>query len=201
MLQSRLVADILDTSRIASGTLRLDSDRIDLVEVVRGAVDQMRPGLEAQGLEFRAELVNEAWPMCGDAIRLQQVFTNLLSNASKYTHSGGCVSIAMIRADTDAIVRVSDTGIGIAPEFLARVFERFEQEPAALPFSRSGLGLGLAICQYLIEQHHGDISVRSAGRDQGATFSVRLPLLLAGGQAASTQQPSRPESSTSAFVR
>jgi signal transduction histidine kinase/ActR/RegA family two-component response regulator len=176
MLETRLVADVLDTSRIVSGTLRLDRERADLAAIVRGAVDQMRPALEARHLQFDAYLPADAWPLEGDPIRLQQVFTNLLSNAAKFTPAGGQVWIAMTRRNNDALVQVSDTGIGISQEFTARVFERFEQEPDALMFSRAGLGLGLSICRYLVDEHGGDISVRSAGRGSGSTFVVRLPL-------------------------
>ncbi len=177
ILQSRLVADVLDTSRIANGAMRIEQVRIDLAALVRDAADQMRPSLHARQLEFDAQLVDERWPMSGDPVRLQQVFTNLLSNAAKFTPPGGRVSLTMKRSDTDAIIQVADTGIGIAPEFVPRVFERFEQEPEAATLSRKGLGLGLSICRHLVEQHRGEISVRSGGRDQGATFSVRLPLL------------------------
>lgn len=175
-LQSRLVADVLDTSRISSGTLRIDREPADLASIVRGTVEQMLPALRLRQLHVDADVADERWPIHADAIRLQQVLTNLISNAAKFTPPGGRIAVSMKRTSVDATIVVSDTGIGIAPEFLSRVFERFEQEPEGLRFSRNGLGLGLSISRFIVEQHGGDITVRSAGRDQGTTVTVRLPL-------------------------
>lgn len=175
-VQSKLVADILDTSRIASGTMRMDRRRVSLTTAVAAAVEGSRPSLESRQLQINVRLAPEDWIVVADPVRLQQVFTNLLANAAKFTPANGSVSVTMARTATEATVRVADTGVGIAAEFLPRVFERFAQNPETLSLSRHGLGLGLSICRHFIEQLGGRITVASDGPGRGSTFEVGLPL-------------------------
>ena len=180
---SKLVEDVMDTSRILSGTLRLDPQVVSLSTVVRSAIEQLRPTIHEHQLRLDVDLVDEKWPVRADPVRLQQVFMNLLSNAVKFTPDGGRVAVTMTRASTHAAthaaITVSDSGIGITPEFLPRVFERFEQDPHTLSHSRRGLGLGLAISRYFVERHGGTIRAASEGPGKGATFTVALPLEMA----------------------
>jgi signal transduction histidine kinase/ActR/RegA family two-component response regulator len=184
-VQSKLVEDVLDTSRIVSGTLRFEPQLLNLAAVVGASVEQIRPSLEGHQLDLDVDQVRNEWHVLADPVRLQQVFTNLLSNAVKFTPVGGRVSVALTRTDGQATVTVSDTGVGIAPDFLPRIFERFEQDPHTLSYSRRGLGLGLSICRYFVEQHGGSIAATSEGPGKGSTFSVTLP--LEGRQASSSE--------------
>ena len=180
---SRLVEDVMDTSRIVSGTLRLDLQLVSLSTVVRSAVEQLRPTIDEHQLRLEVHFVDEEWPVRADPVRLQQVFTNLLSNAVKFTPDGGRVAVKMTRASMNAAahaaVTVSDSGIGITPEFLPRIFQRFEQDPHTLSHSRRGLGLGLAISRHFVERHGGTIRAASEGPGKGASFTVALPLEMA----------------------
>lgn len=175
-VQSKLVEDVLETSRVASGTLRLEPQRADLTALVSAAVEQLRPTIEACGLHLDIELPGEPAIVFVDPIRIQQVLANLLSNASKFTPQGGRITVLMTTTDTRAIVAVADTGVGITPEFLPRVFRRFEQDAATIGHSRRGLGLGLSIAHHLVEQHGGVLEAASEGRGRGATFTMTLPL-------------------------
>jgi len=173
---SRLVDDVLDRSRIATGTLRLDPQLISLLTVVRAAVDQMRAKIESAGLHFDVTTATDDAPIVGDSIRLQQVFTNLLSNAVKFTHTGGRVSVAVTVKDQEARVTVADTGSGIPAVLLPHVFDPFRQGRETLQQSSRGLGLGLSLARYLVEQHQGTIVAASDGPGRGSAFTVTLPL-------------------------
>ncbi len=175
-VQSKLVEDVLDTSRIMSGRLRFDPERLNLAALVSAAVEQMRPSVEGHRLHLDLDRLHDDWPVVADPVRLQQVFTNLLSNAVKFTPPGGRISVAMTRTETRASVVVSDTGVGIRRDFLPRVFERFEQDPKTLALSKQGLGLGLSICRHFVQQHGGTITADSDGPGTGASFTVTLPL-------------------------
>jgi len=173
---SRLVDDVLDRSRFATGTLKVDRHLISLMTVVRAAVDQMQSRIESAGLtldvtESRAE------PMIsGDSVRLQQVLTNLLTNAVKFTPSGGHISVAVTQDHSRATVTVVDTGAGIPAGLLPHVFDPFRQGSQTFGRSSHGLGLGLAIARDLIEQHQGSINATSDGPGTGSTFTIVLPL-------------------------
>jgi signal transduction histidine kinase len=173
---SRLVDDVLDRSRIATGTLRLDPQAISLLTVVRAAVDQMRGKIESAGLHLEMAAMDDDITVVGDSIRLQQVFTNLLSNAVKFTPKGGHISMALMATERDALVTVADTGSGIAKDVLPFVFDAFRQGRATLQQSSHGLGLGLSIARYLAERHDGTITVASDGPGRGSAFTVMLPL-------------------------
>ncbi|HEY2586907.1 MAG TPA: CHASE domain-containing protein [Tepidisphaeraceae bacterium] len=177
-LQAQLVEDLLDLSRITAGKLRLETRPVDLPIVLDAALDSVRPAAEAKGIRLIPLLDAAASPVLGDAGRLQQVAWNLLSNAIKFTPSGGTVELILQRIGGRAEIVVSDTGVGIKPDFLPHVFERLRQADASTTRQHGGLGLGLAIARHLIESHGGTIEARSAGENRGATFIVTLPLSL-----------------------
>ncbi|WP_441288961.1 ATP-binding protein [Sorangium sp. KYC3313] len=183
-LQAQLVEDLLDASRIITGKLRLDVMLVDLPPIINAAIDAVRHGADAKGIELLVQLDPNAGPISGDQTRLQQVVWNLLSNAIKFTPRGGKVSIQLGKADGLARIQVSDTGQGIVPEFLPYVFDRFRQADSTSTRPHSGLGLGLAIARHLIELHGGTVKAESAGDGKGATFTVDIPLAPRGAIAA-----------------
>jgi signal transduction histidine kinase/ActR/RegA family two-component response regulator len=174
--QLHLVEDLLDVSRIISGKLLLDVRPVDLSSVIAAALEAARPAAESKGVELRCALDPEAGTVVGDADRLQQIVWNLVNNAVKFTPAGGRVEVRLARASSAVEIGVSDTGIGIEPQFLPHVFDRFRQADAATTRNYGGLGLGLAIVRQLAELHGGEVSVRSEGEGRGTTFTVRLPL-------------------------
>jgi signal transduction histidine kinase len=175
-LQSRLVEDLLDVSRMLCGKLQLQTEEVELAPASARALNVVLPMAQARSIEVESFLDPVAGPVCADPDRVQQVVWNLLGNAVKFTPNGGRVSIELRREGDDVAIRVSDTGQGIAPEFLPRVFDRFLQADAAPARHHGGLGLGLAITHQLMELHGGTIEVESQGVGRGATFTVRFPL-------------------------
>jgi signal transduction histidine kinase len=173
---SRLVDDVLDRSRIATGTLRLDPQTISLSTLLSAAVDQMRGKIESAGLHLELRAPDNDTVIVGDSIRLQQVFTNLLSNAVKFTPKGGRISVALMVTEREARVTVADSGSGITPDVLPFVFDAFRQGHDTLQQSWHGLGLGLSIARCLVERHEGTIAVASDGPGRGSAFTVTLPL-------------------------
>jgi PAS domain S-box-containing protein len=174
---TQIVEDVLDISRIVSGKIRLNVQPVDLPDIVRNAVDALTPAADAKGVHIGLELDPGGAAISGDSERLQQILWNLLSNAVKFTNRGGRIHVSLERVQTHAEVTVTDTGIGIAPEFLPHVFERFRQADAGVARERGGLGLGLAIARQLAEMHGGTIDAMSGGIGKGATFTLRLPLM------------------------
>lgn len=174
-LQSQMVEDLLDTSRILSGKLRLELQRVDLLPVIDSAVASVQPTAEAKGVRLIAVL-GSGGPIQGDPGRIQQIIWNLLTNAIKFTPRGGRVEISHRKTGSHVEIVIRDTGQGIKPEFLPHVFERFRQEDASTTRKSGGLGLGLSIVKHLVEMHGGLVEAASAGVGQGATFTVRLPL-------------------------
>ena len=175
---TQIVEDVLDISRIVSGKIRLNVQPVDFPAIIRNAIDAVAPAAEARGVRIEAVLDPEAAPVSGDPERLQQVLWNLLSNAVKFTHRDGRVQVRLERVHSHVELTVSDTGIGISPEFLPYVFERFRQADAGTTRERGGLGLGLAIARQLTEMHGGTIEAASAGVGHGATFRVTIPLMI-----------------------
>ncbi|HEX8253726.1 MAG TPA: ATP-binding protein [Thermoanaerobaculia bacterium] len=175
--QAQLIDDLLDVSRIVAGKLALELRRSDLADVVRSAVNTV--ALAAETKEVRIEVVLPPSPvtLVADAARLHQVVTNLLSNAVKFTPAQGTVRIELQREDGDGVLSVTDTGIGIDPQFLPFIFDRFTQADTSSTRGFGGLGLGLAIVRHLVELHGGSVRAESAGSGQGSTFTVRLPLV------------------------
>lgn len=174
--QAKLIEDILDVSRIITGKFRLDLHPVDLVSVVKSGVESLRPAAEAKEIRLTVVIDPKASPVTGDPERLQQVVWNLVSNAIKFTPKAGRVQVHLERINSHLEITVSDTGQGIAPEFLPYVFDHFRQADATSTRAHGGLGLGLAIVRHLVELHGGSVAVHSPGLGQGAAFSVKLPL-------------------------
>jgi len=175
--QNKLIEDLLDVSRIMTGKLQLEVCHVDLLAVIRAAVEVVRPLAEGKAVELRVDLDPAATPVQGDRNRLQQVVWNLLSNAIKFTPAGGHVLIRFRNRETAAEIIVEDTGQGISLEFLPHVFERFRQASSGTTRKHGGLGLGLAIVRELVELHGGTVQAQSGGIGCGSTFVVRLPRL------------------------
>jgi PAS domain S-box-containing protein len=172
---ARLVGDLQDVSRVAKGMIDVRDDAIDLREVIAASLDAVRPTIAANGLALIAPELIDPLPMRGDADRLIQVLTNLLGNAAKFTATGGTIMLDVMPSDETIDVRVRDTGIGIAPEMLERIFEPFACGVAPAGRRSPGLGLGLALAKRLVEEHGGALTVSSDGPGRGSEFVVRLP--------------------------
>jgi len=171
-----LINDLLDIARISSGKVVLKIERVDLQSVIASAVETSMPLIEASGHRLALDLPGGPLWMEGDAVRLSQVLSNLLSNAAKYTpHSGG-IGIGVTAGDATAVIRVTDTGIGLAQESLESVFEMFVQAPHSIGISKGGLGIGLSLVRHLVMLHGGAVSASSPGPGLGSTFTIRLPL-------------------------
>jgi CheY-like chemotaxis protein len=174
--QAQLIEDILDVSRIIRGKLNLNLRPIHLKPVIEAAVEALRPSAEAKSLQLEYYLEPSIERVIGDPDRLQQIVWNLLSNAIKFTPEGGTIEVRTLKAGLQAQIQVRDTGIGIKPEFLPYVFDRFRQADSSTTRSHGGLGLGLAIVRHLIQLHQGKVYADSEGEGKGATFTVELPL-------------------------
>jgi CheY-like chemotaxis protein len=172
-LQARLIDDILDVSRILAGKLRVDVRPLDLEPLVRQAVESLRPATEAKGIALSTS-VEPGSVVLGDASRLTQVLTNLLNNSLKFTARAGAIDVIVTTEDDWIRVIVRDTGRGIAPHDLTRVFERFQQVDGSPTRTAAGLGLGLAIVDHIVRAHGGDVVATSPGLGLGAAFTVRL---------------------------
>jgi signal transduction histidine kinase/ActR/RegA family two-component response regulator len=174
--QARLIDDLLDMSRIISGKMRLEVQRVDLPAVIDAAIESVKPAADAKCIKLQKIIDPIAGPTSGDPNRLQQVVWNLLINAIKFTPKEGKVQVVVERVDSHIEVSVSDTGKGIAAEFLPHVFERFSQADNSARRGNGGLGLGLAIVKSLAELHGGSVRAKSGGEGKGATFIVSLPI-------------------------
>ncbi len=172
--QAQLIDDILDVSRIVGGRLTIETRLVGARRVIEDAVNSLMPAASAKAITVNLELA-DGLNVLGDRDRLQQVVWNLVSNAFKFTPKGGSVQIAAKEADGDIVIEVSDTGIGIAPDFLPFVFDRFRQADSSMSRRHNGLGLGMAIVRHLVELHGGTVTVESEGEGKGATFRLRLP--------------------------
>ena len=174
--QARLIDDLLDVSRIITGNLRLDLNPLNLTAVVEAAVDALRPTADVKDIKLSTHFTPGECLVRGDSNRLRQVIWNLLSNAIKFTPRGGSVNLDLRCVESNARLTVSDTGEGIAENFLPYVFERFRQAEASVSRKQGGLGLGLAVVRHLVELHGGTIAAESEGLGRGSTFTVDLPL-------------------------
>ena len=173
--QQRIIEDLLDTSRVLTGKLRLELREVELLRVISAAVNTVMPMAEARGVAIDSSTDESIGLVRIDPHRVQQIVWNLLANAVKFTDKGGRVSVRVRHLDGHFKIIVSDTGKGISPEFLPHVFERFRQADGSTTRTQGGLGLGLAIVKELVEMHGGEIKVESAGPGRGSTFTVRLP--------------------------
>jgi signal transduction histidine kinase/CheY-like chemotaxis protein len=177
-MQAQIVNDLLDVSRIVMGQLRLDLQPVDACEVARLSLETIRPAALAKGVRLESDIPVAECLVSADAARLQQVIWNLLSNAVKFTPKKGRVQVRVERVNSHIEIVVSDTGVGIRPDFLPHVFERFRQADAGPTRQTAGLGLGLSIVRHIIEMHGGSVDVASDGEGKGATFRVRLPVMI-----------------------
>lgn len=178
-LQARLIEDLLDVSRIVTGKVELDLRPLAIAPIVSTVLETLRPTAEAKGVELRPLTSLETGRISGDTARVHEIAWNLLSNAIKFTPSGGHVSVKLTQDGDVVKLSVRDTGIGISPEFIPHVFERFRQADSSLTRAHGGVGLGLAIVRHLVELHRGSIDVQSDGQGRGALFTVRFPAMPA----------------------
>jgi PAS domain S-box-containing protein len=190
--QKELIEDLLDMNRIVSGKVRLDMQPTDLGVVVLDAVDSVRPAAAAKDISLVTRVDPTHRPVRGDPTRLQQVVWNLVNNAVKFTPPGGRVRVELERTDKEAVICVSDTGVGIAPEFVPLVFDRFRQGDASSTRRHGGLGLGLSIVKQIVEMHGGRVWATSPGEGLGATFSVAIPGDASPASAGHTQHDGEP---------
>ncbi|MEH2256294.1 hybrid sensor histidine kinase/response regulator [Nostoc sp.] len=195
-LQAQLIEDLLDVSRILQGKLSLNMIPVDLVSTFEAAMETVHLAAEAKTIAIETMLDPTVGKVLGDSARLQQVFWNLLSNAVKFTETEGKINVQLQRIDAEAQITISDTGKGIHPDFLPHVFDYFRQGDSTTTRRFGGLGLGLAIARHLIEMHGGTVGAESAGEEQGAIFTVRLPLIKDG---AMLEDDTNTDSSTVAF--
>ncbi len=188
---TRLVDDLLDVTRIVRNKIMLKKERLELNDLLRRVLQDCREGVEAKGLDLRVELDDAPVELWGDRTRISQVFANLLENAIDFTPPGGRIEVKGERDERGrrAVIRVSDTGIGISPEMLSRLFNPFVQADTSLTRSGSGLGLGLALVKGLVELHGGEVGVASPGPGRGSEFTVRIPLGGEAGQGPAAAPP------------
>jgi CheY-like chemotaxis protein len=172
----RLVDDLMEVSRITRGKIELRQERLDVATIVRNALETSQPLIDASRHRLFVSMPKELLQVEGDPVRLSQVISNLLNNAAKYTDPGGQITLAVRRDDTHVEITVSDSGVGIAPEMLPRVFDMFTQVASSTDRAQGGLGIGLTLVKSLVEMHHGTIEARSAGLGRGSQFVIRLPL-------------------------
>ncbi|HEY2895029.1 MAG TPA: ATP-binding protein, partial [Pirellulales bacterium] len=175
-VQTQLVDDLLDVSRIVSGKLRLQIQQVNLPDIIDAAIAAVMPSATAKNIRLVRNFDSSTGAAWGDPARLQQIVWNLLTNAIKFTPKAGKLTVGLARTDSHVEIRVADNGIGIAPEFLPFVFDRFRQADASTTRAHGGLGLGLAIVRQLADMHGGSVRVESAGQGKGATFIVQLPI-------------------------
>jgi PAS domain S-box-containing protein len=176
-VQAQLIEDLLDMARVIRGTVRLEMQPVDLAVVLDTALDTVKPAADARRVSITVDAPRGIAIVAGDSARLQQVVWNLLSNAIKFSEAGDVVSVQLETLGDDALLKVSDTGTGIDPAFLPHVFDRFRQETSDVTREHAGLGLGLSLVRHLAELHGGTVTAESSGKEQGSTFTVRLPLV------------------------
>jgi signal transduction histidine kinase/CheY-like chemotaxis protein len=174
-LQAQLIEDILDVSRIITGKLEVDRLPVLVPQLLETVVHGALPGAEARRVTVSCTIDRELPPIEGDPKRLHQVLANVLSNALKFTPDGGTVAVRCVLDGDSVVIEIRDSGVGIAPEFLPYVFDRFRQADSGSTRQHGGLGLGLAIARHLVEQHHGEIQARSEGAGHGTAITIRLP--------------------------
>ena len=187
--QNKLIEDLLEMSSIISGKVRLDMQRLDIPSLVDAAVESVRPTAQAKGIILEKTIDRCLNPISGDSNRVQQIFWNLLSNAIKFTQRGGKIKIVVEQIGSYLEISIHDSGLGISPDFMPYVFDRFRQADASLTRQYSGLGLGLAIVKQLVELHGGTVRAESAGIGKGASFIVDLPLVATSDEVANEPLP------------
>ncbi|MFN7134816.1 MAG: ATP-binding protein, partial [Myxococcales bacterium] len=186
---ARMVDDLLDVSRITRGRMELRAEPLDLREVVQHAVHALRPVMDRRGHDLVVRTSHAPVPVEADPARFEQVVVNLLDNAAKYTDPGGCVRVSLDREGDEAVLRVEDNGIGMAPEMLPQIFDLFSQVDRSLDRTRGGIGVGLTLVKGLVELHGGRITAASDGLGKGSRFEVRLPARALGRPAPPVPEP------------
>jgi signal transduction histidine kinase len=172
---SRLVGDLLDVARVSTGKLRLERQMVDLKGILDAAVAECRPSMDARLQHLTVQIPASPLDLYGDPVRLAQIFSNLLDNASKYSAEGADIGLSVMQAESSIVITVSDRGIGMSSDVLATIFEPFVQDAAAIEFNGTGLGIGLTVVRELVAAHEGTIVARSPGAALGSTFVVTLP--------------------------
>lgn len=175
IMQAQLIEDLLDVTRIISGKMRLELQQVTLTHLIVHVLESLRPASEKKRLRISVHVAEKLDPLVADSNRIQQVLWNLVSNSIKFTPEGGSIQVHVESSPESVVLRVIDSGLGIKPEFLPLVFERFKQADGAITRAHRGLGLGLAISSHIVELHGGTICVESEGEGKGATFTVVLP--------------------------
>jgi signal transduction histidine kinase len=174
---TRLVDDLLDGSRLSAGKFRIAHSVVEITDILELALEIGRPAMEARLQQFALELPPRPLKVHGDPVRLAQIFSNLLDNASKYTPQGGQIALSAAVLGETIVITVADNGIGIAPAALPNIFGLFVQDTRALALHNGGLGIGLAVVRELVEAHHGTVVGKSAGKGLGSEFVVTLPMI------------------------
>ncbi|PYM21786.1 MAG: hypothetical protein DMD78_16855 [Candidatus Rokuibacteriota bacterium] len=188
-VQAQLINDLLDVSRIVAGKLQLDLYPVDLAPIMEEAVELSRSDADTKGVKVELAVDEGTGPVLGDPLRLGQIVANLVTNAVKFTPTGGRVQVSLGRSGPMAVITIADTGIGIEPALLPRIFDRFRQADSTITRRHGGLGLGLAIVRHLAELHGGTVTASSAGLGQGATFTVELPIAIGSGRRGRGEAP------------
>lgn len=198
---SRLVDDLLDVARITQGKIQLRKEKVDLAAKIMRVLETCRPPIEEAGHQLCVSLPKEVLWVDGDRVRLQQILENLLINAIKYTKPGGRIDVSLRAEEGEAVIRIRDTGVGIAPEMLPKIWEMFAQADNSSDQARSGLGIGLSLARQLVHLHAGRIDGASEGSGKGSEFTMRLPLAIAAAAENAVAEPSgtkKPEASSMA---
>jgi signal transduction histidine kinase len=193
---THIVDDLLDLSRVASGKIGIATDLLDMRSVVARAIETSEPMIKARAQQLVVQQPDQPMPVQGDVVRLSQVLSNLLNNASKFTQEGGTITLTAVRQDGEIGITVRDNGRGIAPEFLPHVFDLFAQGAPSLDRAEGGLGIGLTLVKHLVEMHHGTVHVQSEGAGLGSAFTLRLPLAASGGEACLPSRATPPAAMT-----
>ncbi|HZW73788.1 MAG TPA: HAMP domain-containing sensor histidine kinase, partial [Caldimonas sp.] len=186
---ARLLDDLLDVSRLTRGKVTLRVQRLDAATVIARAIEIAQPVIDGAGHELLVDLPEQSVQVQGDLTRLAQVFSNVLINSAKYTPPGGTIAVTAFARDAALVVKVKDTGIGIAEEHIDRIFDMFGQVESASSHAQGGQGIGLSLARRLVELHGGTIEARSEGVGKGSEFEIHLPLARSGGDAALAAHP------------
>ena len=189
---ARLIDDLLDVSRITRGKIRLRKETVDIAPILKSAVETVRSLLDERKHELTMSVTPGTLWLEADPTRLEQILSNLLSNAAKYTDNGGHIWLSADREGHDIVIRVRDTGIGIAPEKLPQMFELFVQGDRSLARSEGGLGIGLTLVRSLTEMHGGSVTAASEGPGKGSEFTIRLPAAVRPETRAGQAEPPAP---------
>jgi two-component system CheB/CheR fusion protein len=195
------VDDLLDVSRITRGRVELRKQRVDMAEVVGRVVEAARPLVVERGQDLGLTVASEPLIVYGDPTRLEQIVSNLLHNAVRYTDRGGRIEVIAAAEENTAVLRVEDTGIGLRPEMIERIFEPFVQGDRSAAQSSQGLGIGLSLVRSLVEMHQGQVAAASAGVGQGSVFTVRIPLAAPAPAAAAREGPGATATSSAGAPR